>query len=149
MNRTIRSSVVVAALALTASAGAQVQIESGHALDANLELGSGGYNGNVYRGPFSVPAYSTRYGAANQYGPYTNRWRQYSPYAGGAGQNWNDNRITNEDVYFTDRGYSAGWQSSSGGYSSYSGPPRGSTGVAPGGYSSSPGAYMINGRIGG
>src|SRR5690606_18365486 len=36
----------------------QVQLASGHALDANLQLGTGGYNGRVYSGN---PVTSLRY----------------------------------------------------------------------------------------
>lgn len=133
------------AVLLASTASGQVQVQSGHALDANLRLGSAGYNGNVSRGgPVSYSNFTSRYGAYNQYAPRSNMRGQYNPYVGGYGQGVSDRRMTNFDTYLTDRSYSAGWQRTNGGYSSYSGPPRGSGG---GNAGASAGAYKINTKI--
>ncbi|MDZ4830506.1 MAG: hypothetical protein SGJ09_09965 [Phycisphaerae bacterium] len=143
------------------SALAQAQLGSGHALDASLQVGSGGYNGVVYRGGvMGAPGYIGGYGGGftSSYGSgytgptgsasrYVAGASKYSPYTGGAGQNIQGTRnfqgTTNEDTYLNDKAYSAGWQRKSGGYSSYAGPPTGTAN------SSTVGAWKINGKVGG
>ncbi len=139
MTRT-RNLVAATVLACAACSGAaaQMQVNSGHALDSNLRVGSGGYNGRVYGGaPITWRSYSPIYRDL----PYMNRVRPYATLD-------TESIRTNYDTYLNDKSYRAGWQGSSSGYSSYAGPP--------GGYSNngtaspaSVGAYRINGRVGG
>ncbi len=125
------------AFAACTGAAAQMQVNSGHALDSNLRVGSGGYNGRVYSGaPITWRSYSPIYREL----PYMNRVRPYATLD-------TESIRTNYDTYLNDKSYRAGWQASSGGYSSYS--------SSSGGFSnqgtaspSAVGAYRINGRVG-
>ncbi|MFO0828152.1 MAG: hypothetical protein U0572_08375 [Phycisphaerales bacterium] len=132
---TIAVALVVACVS-GGTASAQMQLQSGHALDGNLNINSGGYNSPTVRsGPVAYPTYVPGGVPA----AYRGIGRQYSPYSGG----WQTQRQTNYDTYLNDRSYDAGWQRSSGGYSSYAGPPGGYSGGA------NVGAYKIDTRVGG
>lgn len=105
------------------------QIASGHALDASLRVGDGGYNAPTSRG--GPPLQATRYAASRASS------RAYWSPAGGNLQKISENRLTNEDVFFYERSYNAARQSWS-----YAGPPRGGTSGG-----ANPGATRIETRI--
>lgn len=128
MRRTTRLGAALLLSLLPAGAAAgQAQVGSGHALDGSLRVGDNGYNAPTQSRVSSLSA--TRYSAVS------GRRSAYSPYTGGGTTNIRDGRITNYDVYLTDRSYSAGWQKR----------PTGGGGSAPSS-SYNPGAYRIDGR---
>ncbi|MBX3356615.1 MAG: hypothetical protein KF724_13035 [Phycisphaeraceae bacterium] len=108
------------------------QAASGHALDASLRVGDGGYNYATSRsGP---PLHATRYAASR-----ASSRAFWSP-AGGNLQRISEDRVRNEDIFFYEKSYDATRRSSS-----YSGPPTGGGGGRGGGYN--PGATRIDTRI--
>lgn len=135
----------VLAAALCGTAFGRGQAMSGNSLDANLQVGSFGYNG---RTPGSAPL------RARNYAPYVGAGRQVAPSGGWVTAATSQNQgITNQDVFLAQRSYSPVWQDTAGGSGSggASGGGSGSWGSASsGGWgsgSSSAGAVRLDYRL--
>lgn len=84
---------VAASIAIMATARAQQQVGSAHSLDANLRLGSGGYNGAVGAGmgartaarPFRETLYRGQFGHIDYYNAFEGQ-RRYDPTGASAGR---------------------------------------------------------------
>lgn len=88
--------------ALCCAVFGQGQVMSGNSLDANLQVGSFGYNG---RTPGSAPL------RARNYAPYAGVSRQIAPSGGWVTAASSRNQgISNQDVFLTQRAYSPVWQ---------------------------------------